>query len=149
MVGSLRGSAASVESTRNKGDGLPMGSPTRDWQPSRLDAKPSDALVDLSDKASLALLAAYRVPPELMSGQGQGTAAREAFRRFLHSTVTPLVSAMAAKAAHNLPTPVLAFDTTGVHAADVQGRPRAFQSPVGGGMNVSRATALSGLLIEG
>ena len=94
MVGGLRGSAALVESTRNMGDGLPMGAPTRDWQPNRLGANPPDALVDLSDKASLAVLAACGIPPELMSGQGQGTAAREAFRRFLHSTVTPLLAAM-------------------------------------------------------
>ena len=115
MLGSLRGSAAPVESTRNKGDGVRIASPTRNSQPNRLNANPSDALVDLSDKASLAVLAAYRVPPDLMWGQGQDTAAREAFRRFLHSTVTPLVSAMAAKAAHNVDTPMLAFDTTGAY----------------------------------
>ena len=82
MIGALRGSAALVESTRNMGDGLPMGSPTADWKPSRLGANPPESLVDLSDKASLAVLAACGVPPELMSGQAQGTAAREAFRRF-------------------------------------------------------------------
>ena len=127
-IGSLRGAVALLESTRNMGDSLPMGSPTRDWQPSRLGADPPEALVDLSDKASLAVLAACGVPPELMSGQAQGTAAREAFRRFLHSTLVPLLSSMAAEAALKLDTPGLAFDTTGLHAADVQGRARAFQS---------------------
>ena len=147
-IGALRGSAALVESNRNMGDGLPVGSPTRDWQPNRLGASPPDALVDLSDRASLAVLAACGIPPELMSGQGQGTAAREAFRRFLHATVTPLLDSMAAEAAHKLDAPGLAFDTTGLHAADVQGRARAFQSMVGGGMDVAKAAALSGLLIE-
>ena len=148
MIGALRGSAALVESTRNMGDGLPMGSPTADWKPSRLGANPPDALVDLSDKASLAVLAACGIPPELMSGQAQGTAAREAFRRFLHATVTPLLDGMAREAAHKLDAPGLAFDTTGLHAADVQGRARAFQSMVGGGMAIERAAALSGLLLE-
>ena len=83
-----------------------------------------------------------------MSGQGQGTAAREAFRRFLHATVTPLLAAMAAEAALKLDTPGLAFDATGLHAADVSGRARAFQSMIGGGMDITKAAALSGLLVE-
>ena len=148
MIGALRGSAALVESTRNMGDGLPMGSPTGDWKPSRIGANPPEALVDLSDKASLAVLAACGIPPELMSGSAQGTAAREAFRRFLHATVTPLLDSMAREAAHKLNAPGLVFDTTGLHAADVQGRARAFQSLVGGGMDIAKAAALSGLLID-
>ena len=148
-ISGLRGAAALMESTRNHGEGLPMGAPTQDWKPNRLGANPPDALVDLSDRATLAVLAACGVPPELMSGQGQGTAAREAFRRFLHATVTPLLAAMAAEAAHKLATPGLAFDTMGLHAADVAGRARAFQSMVGGGMELSRAAALSGLLVDG
>ena len=128
---------------------LPMGAPTQDWKPQRLGANPPDALVDLSEKSTLAVLAACGVPPELMSGQGQGTAAREAFRRFLHSTVAPMLAAMAAEAALKLDTPGLAFDTMGLHAADVSGRARAFQSMVGGGMELSKAAALSGLLVDG
>ena len=147
-IGSLRGAVALLESTRNMAEGLPMGAPTRDWQPSRLGANPPDALVDLSDKASLAVLAACGIPPKLMSGQGQGTAAREAFRRFLHSTVTPLLSSMAAEAEVKLDTPGLKFDSAGLFAADVAGRARAFQSLVGGGMDVERAAGLSGLLVE-
>lgn len=147
-IGALRGGAALVESTRNMGDGLPVGSPTGDWKPNRLGANPPDSLVDLSDKAALAVLAACGIPPELMSGNSQGTVSREAFRRFLHATVTPLLDAMAAEAAHKLAEPSLAFDTTGLHAADVQGRARAFQSLVGGGMDIERAAGLSGLLVS-
>ena len=148
QIGSLRGSAALLESNRNHGDSLPMGSPTRDWQASRLGADPPDALVKLRDRASLAVLSACSIPPELMSGDAQGTASREAFRRFLHATVTPLLDGMAAEAAHKLDTPGLAFDTVNLHAADVQGRARTFQSMVGGGMEIERAAALSGLLVE-
>ena len=148
MIGKLQGKAALLESTRNMGDGLPMGSPTADWKPHRLGANPPQGLVDLSDKAGLAVLAACGIPPELMSGQSMGTAAREAFRRFLHATVTPLLAAMAAEAAHKLDTPGLAFDTTGLHAADISGRARAFQSMIGGGMGIEKAATLSGLMIE-
>ena len=147
-IAKLRGSAALVESTRNQGDGLPMGSPTKDWQPNRLGANPPVALVDLSDKASDAVMAACGTPSELFLGSTTNAAAREAFRRFLHGTVSPLLDAMAAEAAHKLDTSGLRFDTVNLHAADVQGRARAFQSMVGGGMDVAKAAALSGLLIN-
>ena len=146
-IGALKGSAALLESTRNMGEGLPMGAASKDWMPNRLGANPPEALVDLSDKGTLAVLAACGIPPELFSST-QGTAAREAFRRFLHATVTPLLAAMAAEAALKLDTPGLAFDTTGMHAADISGRARAFQSMVGGGIEIDRAAALSGLLVE-
>lgn len=148
MVGAARGAAMLVESTRNHGDGMPMGSPTRDWVPNRLGADPPQSLVDLSDKATLSVLAACGIPPELMSGNAQGTAAREAFRRFLHATVTPLMAMMAAEAEYKLATPGLSFNTDGLFAADVAGRARAFQSMIGGGMNIEKAAALSGLMVE-
>ena len=147
MVGGLRGSAVLVESTRNMGEGMPVGAASKDWVPNRLGANPPDALVDLSDRATLVVLAACGIPPELMSGRGQGTVAREAFRRFLHATVTQLVASKAAEAAHKLDTLALT-DAKGLHAVDVQGRARAFQSMVCGGMEIERAAALSGLLIE-
>ena len=40
----------------------------------------------------------------------------------------------------------LTFD--GLFAADLSGRARAFQSMVGGGMDVSRAAALAGLMAD-
>jgi len=76
----------------------------------------------------------------------EGTGAREAFRRFHHATVTPLLDGMAREAAQKLETPGLAFDTIGLHAAVVQGRARAFQTKVNGGMEIERAAARSGLL---
>ena len=72
---------------------------------------------------------------ESLTSRAQGTASREAFRRFLHATVTPLLDAMAAEAAYKLSTPGLRFDTVNLHAADVQGRAWAFQSMVGGGLH--------------
>ena len=81
---------------RNRGGGLPPARASKDWVPNRLGAN----------------------PPELFSST-QGTAAREAFRRFLNATVTPVLAFMAAEAALKLDTPGLAFDTTGMHAADV------------------------------
>ena len=119
----------------------------KDWVLNRLGANPPKALVDMRDWGTLAVLAACGIPLELFSST-QGTATREAFRRFLHATVTPLLAAMAAEAARKLDMPGLAFDTTGLHAADVAGRARAFQSIVGGGIEIERAAALPGLLVS-
>ena len=145
MISRLRGAAALVESTRNHGAGIPSGSPTGDWKPQRVGANPPDALVNLSDQATLQVLAACGIPPELFA-QGDGTASREAFRRFLHATVTPLLRAMAAEAALKLDTEDLSFDTTALYASDLQGRARAFQSLVKAGMPLERAASLSGLM---
>lgn len=93
----------------------------KDWVLNRLGANPPKALVDMRDWGTLAVLAACGIPLELFSST-QGTAAREAFRRFLHATVTPLLAAMAAEAARKLDKPGLAFR---YHGAACRGRGRA------------------------
>ena len=47
-----------------------------------------------------------------------------------------------------LDTPVLSFDWSGLYAADLVGRARAFQSLVKGGLAVGEAAGLSGLLVD-
>ena len=39
------------------------------------------------------------------------------------------------------------MDFTALAAADIQGRARSFQSLVGGGMDLERAAAISGILV--
>ena len=92
------------------------------------------------------VLAACGVPPELVSG-GDGTSLRESYRRLLHSTIAPLgriVQAELRAKAH--PGISLSFDS--LFAADLSGRARAFQSMVGGGMDVARAAGLAGLMVS-
>ena len=55
---------------------------------------------------------------------------------------------VAAEVREKLNVENLTFDTTDLHAADVAGRARAFQSLVGGGMELDQAAGLSGLLID-
>ena len=114
---------------------------TRDWDVRRLGAAPGAPLVSLRDGAALAILAACGVPTELVGG-GDGTSLREAWRRFLHSTVQPLGRIMAVELARKLDTPGLALSFDGLFASDLSGRARAFQSLVGGGMEPGRAAGL-------
>ena len=114
---------------------------TRDWDVRRLGAAPGAPLVSLRDGAALAILAACGVPVELVGG-GDGTSLREAWRRFLHSTVQPLGRIMAVELARKLDTPGLALSFNGLFASDLSGRARAFQLLVGGGMEPGRAAGL-------
>ena len=92
------------------------------------------------------ILACCGVPVEFAE-VGQGTAAREAWQRFLHATIDPSGRIVSEELTEKFEFPVsLSFDS--LMASDISGRARAFQSMVGGGMDVTKAAALSGLIIE-
>ena len=74
------------------------------------------------------------------------TAAREAYRQVSFSTVAPLGRLVQDELRANLEDDSITLDWTELRASDVQGRARAFQSMVGGGMAVERAAALAGLM---
>ena len=70
---------------------------------------------------------------------------REAYRQFLHSTVMPTARLVEAELTAKMEAPIqLNFDS--LMASDISGRARAFQSMVGGGLDVAKAAALSGLM---
>ena len=149
-LGKLKGNVALVETTSagwGEGRQAAPGAGNLDWRPMRLGSNPPIGAVDLSDQATLRVLSACGVPAALIA-IAPGTAAREAFRRFLHVTVAPLLNVVAAEVREKLNVENLTFDTTDLHAADVAGRARAFQSLVGGGMELDQAAGLSGLLID-
>ena len=63
----------------------------------------------------------------------------------MHSTIQPLGKLVSAELSMKLDADVrLSFD--GLFAADLSGRARAFQSMVGGGMDVTKAAGLAGLM---
>ena len=55
---------------------------------------------------------------------------------------------VAGEMAAKLDTPGLALDFSALFASDLSGRARAFQSMVGGGMDVGKAAALAGLMVN-
>ena len=140
----IKGKLALVESTGTGwGDGS-QGAPRRDLVQNRIGADPPDGLVKLRADTAQEVLAACGVPVTLLEST-QGTALREAWRQFLHSSVTPVSLLASVELSDKLDTPLtLSFDR--MMASDLSGRARAFQSMVGGGMAVERAAALAGLM---
>ena len=146
-IGSLGGKTALVETAMaGWGDGR-MAAPRGDYEPKRLGANPPVSLATLRTDAAQAVLSACGVPVELVTA-GDGTGQREAWRRFLHGCVQPLAACVATELAAKLDTPSLTLGFDKLFASDLAGRARAFQSLVGGGMDVNQAAGLAGLLAD-
>ena len=89
------------------------------------------------------MLSACGVSPQVFDS---GAAAREAWRGFLHGAVQPLAELLAVELRDKLDEPHLRLSFDRLFASDLSGRARAFQSMVGGGMDVTKAAALAGLM---
>lgn len=142
----LQGRTVLVPTTAGGWDAGPAETPRQDWQPHRLGASPPDALVALRSEAGRHVLAACGVPIELIE-RADGTGLREAWRQFLFGTLAPVGRLIEAELSAKLERDVR-LSWRELRASDLSGRARAFQSMVGGGMDVSQAAALSGLLAE-
>ena len=141
----LKGELTLVESMAQGWDQGRSAAPAQEWTPRRLGFDPPEVTVALRDSTAREVLAACGVPVTLL-GDAQGTAAREAFRQFLHTVVQPVSLQLSETLGVALDTPDLAFSFDRLMASDLQGRARAFGSLVTGGMELERAAALSGLL---
>ena len=69
----------------------------------------------------------------------------KAYRRWVALTVQPLARLLAGELSAKLEADI-GIDLGGLYAHDLAGRARAFQSLVGGGMDVSKAAGLAGLM---
>ena len=119
-------------------------SPKSDWGVQRIGANPPQTIDLLRSNAALHVLAACGVPVVLLE-RSDGTAMREAWRQFLHGSVAPVARCVEAELSEKLNVGIsLNFDA--LFASDLSGRARAFQSLVGGGMEVEKAAALAGLM---
>lgn len=142
----LAGKTALVRTQAGGWDEGPQARPQMEWTPRRLGANPPDSLIGLRSDTFMHVLAACGVPVSLFL-PGESGGQREAWRRFLHSSLQPLGAIVAEELSMKLEIPVqLSFDR--LFASDIQGRARAFQSMVGGGMALDKAAGLSGLLTE-
>ena len=93
------------------------------------------------------VLAATGTPPSLFVDNADGTAQREAVRRWHLGTVLPLARMIERELTDKLETPVsLKFDA---YPLDLAGRAQAFQKLVAGGVAVTEALATAGLLADG
>lgn len=99
--------------------------------------------------------AIFRVPVSLLTGEGDGAAQREAFRRFESSSLAPLGKLISHELSTKLDQAIsLSFDE--IRATDAASRTRAlqqsacaFKTLVDGGVTVERALALTGFDEEG
>jgi len=139
----LRGRIAVVETTRG-GWGEGAAAPQGDYRLARMGPNFPDSIGDMLTRAQESVLAACGYPIQLVRSEGGAQGQREAWRRYLHGTVAPL-GRIVEQAAAEIDRPImLGWDA--LFASDIQGRARAFQSMVNGGMEVERAATLSGLL---
>ena len=117
-----------------------------DYTQKRFGPDAPQAVVNLMQTASAEVFAACGISAVLFAQTGEGTARREAYRQFLFSVVAPLGRILAAELKAKV-DPSISLDWTELRAADIAGRARAFQSMVGGGMDIAQAAALSGLMV--
>ena len=144
-IRTARGSMLTVESMAanwNAGQDSPRG----DWSQIRFGAMPPDALVKLLGAASMEVMSACGLSADLWL-PGDGTGRREAWRQALHSVIAPLGRLVENELRRKLDAPDLKLSWHELMASDLQGRARAFQSMINGGMELSKAAALSGLLM--
>ena len=133
-----------LETTAAGWDTGMTGAPHRDWRSARLGPEPPEALATVRRDTFEAVLAATGTPPSLFT-DADGTAQREAFRRYLTLTVAPLGRLLAAELTAKLETPV-SLDFASLYAHDLVGRASAFQRLVSSGLELQEALAISGLL---
>ena len=99
----------------------------------------------LRTATALDVLGACGVPPTLFVANSDGTAQREAFRRFLHAGLRPVARLMEAELRVKLDAPDLVLDLSEIHAADVAGRARSFKAFVEAGVAAEDAARIVGV----
>ena len=141
----LRGSVALVEKLADWASGGAAQGGASEWSPRRLGAAPPPGVVEVARQSTLEVLSALGIPPSLFLSSADGTAQRESFRRFLHSTLQPLARVVEAELSEKLEGDVT-LNLDSLFASDLSGRARAFQSLTSGGVDPLKAMTLAGLM---
>ena len=116
-----------------------------DLKTERFGAEPPASMVELVSVASREIYAACGFNAALWGG-AQAASVREAWRLALFGVLSPLGRLVQAELQSKLDDEV-SLTWTELRASDLSGRARAFQSMVGGGMEVERAAGLAGLMV--
>ena len=136
----------SVASDAAWGQGLES-KPGDDWIAKRIGMMPPLPMVELRSRAELSILAAAGVPVTVLS-TSDGTAKKEDLRRFLHLTLQPVGRIVADQIGAALDVEGLAFDFSGIGAADIAAKARAWGTLTKGGVSPQDAGAITGLPID-
>ena len=112
----------------------------------RVGADPPASVLAIWQYATSLVLAAAGVPIELLQ-LADGTGNRESWRRFIFSTIGPTAKSVEEELSNKFDMAV-SLDFSQLQASDLSGRARSLQSMVGAGMDLTKAMALSGLMVE-
>ena len=115
-----------------------------DLKTARFGAEPSRALIEQAKLASAEVMSACGFNPALFQA-GDAASLREAWRLGLFGVIAPLGRLVQSEIMEKLDSGV-SLSWQELRASDLSGRARAFQSMVGGGMDVSQAVAVAGLM---
>ena len=114
-----------------------------DWSPDRFGPEPETGSVTLRADVERSILAAAGVPSELVIPSSGGGDSREAWRRFLYSTIAPIGAIMSSELARIGLESEIHFDE--LRASDLAGRARAFkQLTEAGGLESGEIKRLTG-----
>ena len=137
-----KGKSVFVESTRGAFGGDHRDAPREDWAQKRLGADPPETLAGMLDSTATQVLAACGVDPVLTGlTKGDGTLAREAYRRFERMTLQPLARIVEAELAAKLDAPDLALSFDSLRASDFAGIARAYKALTEAGLTPDAAAA--------
>ena len=142
----LNGGLAFVESQSDSFGSGPVGSATSGWDAKRIGANIPAGSIEVAKLAFMEVVAACGLS-EALWNDSEGTAKRESYRQALHSVIAPLGRIVAAELTAKLETDVQ-IDWTELRAGDISGRARAMASMVKAGMDLTKAMALSGLMVS-
>ena len=118
------------------------------YEQQRFGFEPTEGLNAMRTATGRDVLAACGVPPTLFVANSDGTAQREAFRRFMHSSLRPVARIMEAELRLKLDAPELVLDLSELHAADVAGRARSFGQLVKAGVDPQDAASNTGVVLS-
>ena len=144
-IAAAKGRALLVETVAGGWAEGKTAAPQSDWKQQRLGPAPTEAMVKLAESAFARSLAAAGCSPALFD-DSDGTSKREALRQWHLGTVRPLARLLETELSEKLDAPIkLGFD---LYNVDLAGRAVAFQKLVAGGMDLSKAAGLAGLLVK-
>ena len=142
QLGALMGKTALVPAQTSGWTGEAPGTGRQEWQPRRMGAAPPDVLEALRGQSADHILGACGVPVTALR-EGDASGLREAWRQFLHGTVSPISLLVSRELSLKLDAEVtLGFDR--LMASDIVGKARALGTLVTNGVPLAEAMKMTG-----
>lgn len=137
------GKSVFVETTAGAHGQDRQDAPRQDWQQKRLGANPPETLAALLSQTSNMVMAAAGVDPIIAGlSRGDGTLAREAYRRFERLTLQPLARLIQTELRLKLDAPDLTISFNSLRSSDFAGIGRAYKALRDAGMSPSAINEL-------